>query len=149
MTKKQAMHLAAKRALRAMGHTISDDDENDDTPMDTPGSGSTPASKVASAVASGKNPVMIINEVYRAAEFSLLSENGVGLTKSFVMSLAIDGQTFQASGRSKRQAKVNAAQTALTELHGVVCLSPGQSGCLSVCLSQCQLCISNPVFFNL
>jgi len=125
-SKKQAMHMAASRALQAMS-----DNDNDVTPGGTPGGTpgdikNSPASKVVPAVASGKNPVMIINEVYRGAEFTLVSENGAGMTKSFVMSLAVDGQTFEGSGRSKRQAKAHAAQAALAELHGVVCLaSPG------------------------
>ena len=129
-SKRQAMHVVAKQALEALGQPVSKDDE--DTAGVTPTKPS-PATKVLQSVASGKNPVMIVNEVYPDAEFVPMSESGVGMTKSFTMSLNLAGQTFQGSGRNKRLAKAHAAQAALSEIHGVVCFaSPGET---SLCCS--------------
>jgi len=129
-SKKLAMHVAARQALQAMTGEISSEAENI-MPIKN-----SPASKVLSAIASGKNPVMIVNEVYPSAEYQLVSEAGDGTTKSFEMSVKVEGQTFSGSGRSKRLAKAHAAQSALSELHGVVCLSSaGEQLCLSSALS--------------
>jgi len=127
-SKKLAMHVAAKEALQVVGQPASKDENEpvSDTPVK-----SSPASKVLPAIASGKNPVMIINEVYPEAEFGLESESGDGITKSFSMTLRVEGQTFHGSGRNKRLAKAQAAQAALCELHGVVSfLSPGELSCV-------------------
>jgi len=136
-SKKQAMHAAAAQALQVVGQPASNGGSK------TVGStSSSAASKVLSGVASGKNPVMIVNEVYHDAEFSLASESGDNATKSFVMALVVEGQTFHGSARSKRLAKAHAAQTALFELHGVMCCAlPGESSChvLSVLLKLKQV----------
>ena len=128
-SKKHAMHVAAKKALQVFGQSADKDDSGttESVVFPTPAKNSPPASKVLPSIASGKNPVMIINEVYPEAEFSLVSESGEGVTKSFVMSLRVEGQSFQGSGRNKRLAKAYAAQAALCELYGVVSFaSPGE-----------------------
>jgi len=131
-SKKQAMHVAAKEALQAMGQPVNEA-ENESSVI-TPSKPS-PASRVLPAIASGKNPVMIVNEVYPDAEYSQVSENGTGITKTFEMSVSIEGQTFHGSGRSKRLAKMYAAQAALSDMYGVVALpSPGECHLLSVLL---------------
>jgi len=123
-SKKLAMHVAAERALRVLGHCDNGKDGDvqmaDDSPVKK-------SSKVLPSVASGKNPVMIINETHPDAEYSLVSENGDGMAKTFTMSVSVDNQTFSGSGRSKRLAKASAAQAALSELHGVISFaSPGE-----------------------
>ena len=125
-SKKHAMHSAAKQALQVIGQPA-DIDDSGTTDDVTVTKNSPAASKVLPAVASGKNPVMIINEVHPEAEFSLVSESGEGSTKSFTMSLRVEGQSFQGSGRNKRLAKAHAAQVALCSLYGVVSFaSPGE-----------------------
>jgi len=124
-SKKQAMHGAAAQALQVVGQCAGNGETK--TVGSTSGP-ATPASKVLAGVASGKNPVMIVNEVYPEAEFSLVSETGESMAKTFVMALLVEGRTFRGSGRSKRLAKAHAAQMALSELHGVTCCaSPGES----------------------
>jgi len=134
-SKKHAMHVAAKQALQVIGQP---DTKDDNGTTDVTLTRKSPTSKVLPAIASGKNPVMIINEVYPEAEFSLVSESGEGLTKSFVMSVRVEGQSFQGSGRNKRLAKAHAAQAALCELYGVVSsASPGKLiSCVVLCVSQ-------------
>jgi len=129
-SKKQAMQVAAKEALEVLGNVISSSaaDAENMTPTKI-----SPAGKVQLSVASGKNPVMIINEVYPDAEYGTVSESGDGVDKTFMMSVCVEGQTFSGSGRSKRLAKAHAAQAALSQIHGVVCLaSPGQSLIVSI-----------------
>lgn len=121
-SKKQAMHGAAAQALQVVGQPTGNGETK------TVGSTPSPSSKVLAGVASGKNPVMIVNEVYPEAEYCLVSETGESMTKTFVMALLVEGRTFHGSGRSKRLAKAHAAQMALSELHGVMCCaSPGES----------------------
>jgi len=137
-SKKQAMHAAASEALEVVeqqpASTSTSSYENETATSGVPTTKSSPESRVLALAGSGKNAVMIINEVYPRAEYSLESESGIGMTKSFVMSLSIDGQTFNGSGRSKRQAKAYAAQVALSELHGAVLFqSPGEFSCIAEC----------------
>ncbi|XP_041834690.1 double-stranded RNA-specific editase 1-like isoform X1 [Melanotaenia boesemani] len=65
---------------------------------------------------SGKNPVMILNEMRPDLKFDFVSESGESHAKSFVMSVTVDAQKFQGSGRNKRLAKARAAQAALSAL---------------------------------
>ncbi|XP_031202436.1 double-stranded RNA-specific editase 1 isoform X3 [Mastomys coucha] len=62
---------------------------------------------------SGKNPVMILNELRPGLKYDFLSESGESHAKSFVMSVVVDGQFFEGSGRNKKLAKARAAQSAL------------------------------------
>ncbi|XP_036622964.1 double-stranded RNA-specific editase 1 [Trichosurus vulpecula] len=63
--------------------------------------------------ASGKNPVMILNELRPGLKYEFLSESGESHAKNFVMSVAVDGHNFEGSGRNKKLAKARAAQSAL------------------------------------
>lgn len=62
---------------------------------------------------SGKNPVMILNELRPGLKYDFLSESGESHAKNFVMSVVVDGQFFEGSGRNKKLAKARAAQSAL------------------------------------
>ncbi|XP_051854245.1 double-stranded RNA-specific editase 1 [Antechinus flavipes] len=62
---------------------------------------------------SGKNPVMILNELRPGLKYEFLSESGESHAKNFVMSVAVDGHSFEGSGRNKKLAKARAAQSAL------------------------------------
>ncbi|XP_072851156.1 double-stranded RNA-specific editase 1 isoform X5 [Pogona vitticeps] len=65
---------------------------------------------------SGKNPVMILNELRPGLKYEFLSESGESHAKNFVMAVSVDGHTFQGSGRNKKLAKARAAQSALASL---------------------------------
>ncbi|XP_053219284.1 double-stranded RNA-specific editase 1 isoform X2 [Podarcis raffonei] len=65
---------------------------------------------------SGKNPVMILNELRPGLKYEFLSESGESHAKNFVMAVSVDGQTFEGSGRNKKLAKARAAQSALASL---------------------------------
>ncbi|XP_028254341.1 double-stranded RNA-specific editase 1-like isoform X2 [Parambassis ranga] len=65
---------------------------------------------------SGKNPVMILNELRPGLKYDFVSETGESHAKNFVMSVTVDTQNFQGSGRNKRLAKARAAQAALSAL---------------------------------
>jgi len=67
-------------------------------------------SSVLSAIDSGKNPVSVMKELYPDAEFHL---------QGFLVSLTVGGQTFHGSGRRKRQAEMQAARRALSQMCGV------------------------------
>ncbi|XP_069471957.1 double-stranded RNA-specific editase 1 isoform X3 [Ambystoma mexicanum] len=67
-------------------------------------------------VASGKNPVMILNELRPGLKYEFISESGESHAKNFMMSVTVDGQTFEGSGRNKKLAKARAAQLSLTSL---------------------------------
>ncbi|XP_042369815.1 double-stranded RNA-specific editase 1-like, partial [Plectropomus leopardus] len=65
---------------------------------------------------SGKNPVMILNEMRPGLKYDFVSESGESHAKNFVMSVTVDAQNFQGSGRNKKLAKARAAQAALSAL---------------------------------
>ncbi|XP_072235363.1 double-stranded RNA-specific editase 1-like [Leuresthes tenuis] len=65
---------------------------------------------------SGKNPVMILNEMRPGLKYDFVSETGESHAKNFVLSVTIDAQKFQGSGRNKKLAKARAAQAALSAL---------------------------------
>ncbi|KAG9349157.1 hypothetical protein JZ751_029480, partial [Albula glossodonta] len=68
------------------------------------------------APSSGKNPVMILNEMRPGLKYDFVSESGESHAKNFVMSVTVDTQTFEGSGRNKKLAKARAAQAALSTL---------------------------------
>ncbi|XP_075873570.1 double-stranded RNA-specific editase 1-like isoform X1 [Nelusetta ayraudi] len=76
---------------------------------------STPPSTLISPT-SGKNPVMILNELRPGLKYDFVSESGESHAKNFVMSVTVDEQDFQGSGRNKKLAKARAAQAALFAL---------------------------------
>nr|XP_046218680.1 double-stranded RNA-specific editase 1-like isoform X2 [Oncorhynchus gorbuscha] len=87
---------------------------------------STPGANLAQALfpppssftspSSGKNPVMILNELRPGLKYDFLSESGESHAKNFVMQVSVDSQQFEGSGRNKKLAKARAAQAALSAL---------------------------------
>uniref|UniRef100_A0A8C8I625 Double-stranded RNA-specific editase 1-like n=3 Tax=Oncorhynchus tshawytscha TaxID=74940 RepID=A0A8C8I625_ONCTS len=77
-----------------------------------------PTSSVPAFVspAIAKNPVMILNELRPGLKYDFVSESGESHAKNFAMSVVVDTQTFQGSGRNKKLAKARAAQAALSAL---------------------------------
>ncbi|XP_023665827.2 double-stranded RNA-specific editase 1-like isoform X2 [Paramormyrops kingsleyae] len=65
---------------------------------------------------SGKNPVMILNELRPGLKYEFVSESGESHAKCFIMAVMVDGRSFQGSGRNKKLAKARAAQAALSTL---------------------------------
>ncbi|XP_063067773.1 double-stranded RNA-specific editase 1-like [Engraulis encrasicolus] len=74
-----------------------------------------PVATVTTAT-SGKNPVMILNELRPGLKYEFVSESGESHAKNFLMAVTVDMQTFQGSGRNKKLAKARAAQAALSGL---------------------------------
>ncbi|XP_059503051.1 double-stranded RNA-specific editase 1-like isoform X9 [Stegostoma tigrinum] len=68
------------------------------------------------AMTSGKNPVMILNELRPGLKYEFVSESGESHAKNFIMAVTVDGRTFEGSGRNKKLAKARAAQGALQTL---------------------------------
>nr|XP_043871885.1 double-stranded RNA-specific editase 1-like [Solea senegalensis] len=75
-----------------------------------------PVQKHPSTSTSGKNPVMILNELQPGLKYDFVSESGESHSKNFVVSVTVNAQSFQGSGRNKRLAKARAAQAALSAL---------------------------------
>ncbi|XP_071943509.1 double-stranded RNA-specific editase 1-like [Antedon mediterranea] len=73
---------------------------------------------------SGKNPIMILNEMRPGLDYEFISESGESHAKNFVISVKLDGKTFTGSGRNKKQAKARAAQLALAEIFDVQPMHP-------------------------
>ncbi|XP_075040838.1 spermatid perinuclear RNA-binding protein isoform X2 [Mixophyes fleayi] len=66
--------------------------------------------------ASGKNPVMELNEKRRGLKYELISESGGSHDKRFVMEVEVDAQKFKGAGPNKKVAKASAALAALEKL---------------------------------
>ncbi|XP_007907237.1 spermatid perinuclear RNA-binding protein isoform X1 [Callorhinchus milii] len=66
--------------------------------------------------ASGKNPVMELNEKRRGLKYELISETGGSHDKRFIMQVEVDGQKFKGAGPNKKVAKASAALAALEKL---------------------------------
>lgn len=75
-----------------------------------------PPPSAFSSPSTGKNPVMILNELRPGLKYEFVSESGESHAKNFVMSVTVDAQTFEGSGRNKKLAKARAAQAALSAL---------------------------------
>uniref|UniRef100_A0A671VAI3 Adenosine deaminase RNA specific B1a n=1 Tax=Sparus aurata TaxID=8175 RepID=A0A671VAI3_SPAAU len=75
-----------------------------------------PAPSTFISPTSSKNPVMILNELRPGLKYDFVSESGESHAKNFVMSVTVDAQNFQGSGRNKKLAKARAAQAALSAL---------------------------------
>ncbi|CAH1774043.1 unnamed protein product [Owenia fusiformis] len=94
--------------------------------------GNTPGAKRAIQPTAGKNPVMILNEIRPGTKYDVLSETGESHAKNFCMSVTVDDQTFQGTGRNKKLAKSRAAQAALAKIFNVEFQSaPGQEAVLA------------------
>lgn len=64
----------------------------------------------------GKNPLMILNEMRPGLKYEFESEQGESHSKKFVMSVMVDNEKFEGSGRNKKIAKARAAQAALQKI---------------------------------
>ncbi|KAJ8306832.1 hypothetical protein KUTeg_014916 [Tegillarca granosa] len=64
----------------------------------------------------GKNPLMILNEMRPGLKYEFESEQGESHSKKFVMSVVVDNEKFEGSGRNKKIAKARAAQAALQKI---------------------------------
>ena len=70
-----------------------------------------------------KNAVMMLNEMFPppgAAQYKVLSMKGSPNNPTFSMVCTIEGQEFEGTGRSKKEAKLAASQLALSTLFGKV-----------------------------
>uniref|UniRef100_A0A673A7S5 Double-stranded RNA-specific editase 1-like n=1 Tax=Sphaeramia orbicularis TaxID=375764 RepID=A0A673A7S5_9TELE len=85
-------------------------------PIQVPLPPSAPSAASVPSPAGGKNPVMILNELRPGLKYDFVSESGESHAKNFVMSVTVDAQRFQGSGRNKKLAKARAAQAALSAL---------------------------------
>ncbi|XP_034027763.1 double-stranded RNA-specific editase B2 isoform X2 [Thalassophryne amazonica] len=67
-----------------------------------------------------KSPVALLNELRPGLRYACLSERAEGRRlRSFVMAVRVDGQIFEGCGRSKKLAKIQAAQCALQALFNI------------------------------
>ncbi|KAL4623133.1 spermatid perinuclear RNA-binding protein-like isoform X1 [Arapaima gigas] len=66
--------------------------------------------------ASGKNPIMELNEKRRGLKYELILESGGSHDKRFIMEVEVDGQKFRGCGPNKKVAKASAALAALEKL---------------------------------
>ncbi|XP_020288078.1 double-stranded RNA-specific editase Adar isoform X2 [Pseudomyrmex gracilis] len=65
-----------------------------------------------------KGPVALINELYPGITYNCISDNGESYAK-FTVSVTIEGETFEGTGSSKKQAKAAASKAALAKLRNV------------------------------
>lgn len=138
-SKKTAKLHVAVKVLQAMGYPTGFDSDLDPLSSDekSDGEGKSETSKHSSnntthssdnsntlevrtqgpiLTASGKNPVMELNEKRRGLKYELISESGGSHDKRFVMEVEVDGQKFRGAGPNKKVAKASAALAALEKL---------------------------------
>lgn len=73
--------------------------------------------KAKSANLQDKNALMLVNELRPELDFILSSQEGPPHAPTFVVTVEVNGQTFDGSGASKQRAKHNAAEKILSSLH--------------------------------
>uniref|UniRef100_A0A3B1IGU7 Spermatid perinuclear RNA binding protein n=1 Tax=Astyanax mexicanus TaxID=7994 RepID=A0A3B1IGU7_ASTMX len=137
-SKKTAKLHVAVKVLQAMGYPTGFDTDLDSMSADeksdsegksetsTHSSNNTPHTDSSNTLevrtqgpiltASGKNPVMELNEKRRGLKYELISESGGSHDKRFVMEVEVDGQKFRGAGPNKKVAKASAALAALEKL---------------------------------
>ncbi|XP_039177432.1 spermatid perinuclear RNA-binding protein isoform X1 [Crotalus tigris] len=140
-SKKTAKLHVAVKVLQAMGYPTGFDADmectSSDEKSDTEGKNETVSSNTSNnngnstvdtsatlevrtqgpiLTASGKNPVMELNEKRRGLKYELISETGGSHDKRFVMEVEVDGQRFRGAGPNKKVAKASAALAALEKL---------------------------------
>ncbi|KAB7494717.1 Double-stranded RNA-specific editase 1 [Armadillidium nasatum] len=71
-----------------------------------------------------KNPIMLLNELRKGAEYKMIEETGDPQSKTFKFSVTIGGQCFEGTGSKKKLSKAAAAKEALSKLFGLVIPSP-------------------------
>ena len=64
----------------------------------------------------GKHPVVVLNELKPDLKYNLESETGDNHTKTFTISVEVDGEKFEGTAKNKKMAKARAAQAALTKI---------------------------------
>jgi dsRNA-specific ribonuclease len=67
----------------------------------------------------GKNPVSILNELYPGIQYQLCSTSGPSHAPQFVIKASLNDMSFEGSGKSKKDAKLNASKALLVHLHKV------------------------------
>ncbi|XP_053568931.1 double-stranded RNA-specific editase B2 [Bombina bombina] len=88
--------------------------------------------KMLSPAGREKNPVVMLNELRPGLRYVCLSETvEKQRIKHFVMAMRVDGRTFEGTGRSKKMAKAQVAQTALQALFNIQLTSqiPNRNKC--------------------
>uniref|UniRef100_A0A8C6TJ07 Adenosine deaminase RNA specific B2 (inactive) n=1 Tax=Neogobius melanostomus TaxID=47308 RepID=A0A8C6TJ07_9GOBI len=76
-----------------------------------------------------KSPIAILNELRPGLRYACLSERAEGRRlRSFVMAVRVDGRIFEGCGRSKKLAKIQAAQCALQSLFDIRAPPDGRVG---------------------
>lgn len=113
-SKKIAKLACAQQALEALGHTPGAAPAADGTT-----GASTTSTAQAQSVQQGKNPLVILNEIWPGLQYQTVSETGDMKSRVYTMSITVGQETFQGAGNSKRQAKAKAAQEALTKLYNL------------------------------
>ncbi len=58
----------------------------------------------------GKNPVSILNELYPGIQYQLISTTGPSHAPQFVIKASLNDMCFEGSGKSKKDAKLNASK---------------------------------------
>ena len=67
----------------------------------------------------GKNPVSILNELYPGIQYQLISTTGPSHAPVFIIKASLNDMSFEGSGKSKKDAKLNASKALLVHLHKV------------------------------
>ena len=67
-----------------------------------------------------KSPVSVLNELHPGVEYELASSSGPSNAPVFAIRASLNGATFEGSGKSKKEAKHNAAKALLENLHLIV-----------------------------
>ena len=67
----------------------------------------------------GKNPVSILNELYPGIQYQLISTTGPSHAPQFIIKASLNDMSFEGSGKSKKDAKLNASKALLVHLHKV------------------------------
>lgn len=107
----------------------------------------------APSTGSGKNAVMILNELRPGLKYEFVAESGESHAKNFVMAVTVDKQTFQGTGRNKKLAKARAAQAALSglfnmQLDQTPSRQPIPREGLQLHLPQVRQCFRKPSFIK-
>lgn len=67
-----------------------------------------------------KSPVSVLNELHPGVEYELASSSGPSNAPVFAIRASLNGASFEGSGKSKKEAKQNAAKALLENLHLIV-----------------------------
>lgn len=128
MTKKQAKMKSAEEALRSMHEAacLNNNNESDSETSSTCGDGSLTCGSETDASDEQSNgggrtvpnahPVSVLHEIRSGLVFKVEEETGPLHKPEFRISVEVDGEKFYGVGGTKKLAKCNAAQSALTSL---------------------------------